>query len=1242
MIKKLQRIIGDNKKEVFVSSFLILVLSIFFIGNAFAALTPTKNVIITSQNANYDNKEAGSWKVEKSGKWISKGRARVSFNVDTTAMPKSKNTDVVMVIDVSNSMSGKKLENVKQSSIELIETLLSNSNNNVSLVSFANSSNILSSFTNDKDTLINQIDNLQAGGSTNYYQALKGVDTVLKDYVKKDNTDVIVLFLTGGYPNADTPNQIAQYRYLKDAYPYITINAIQYGFGKEILNTIKEVSDRQFLANNNTLSTVLTDACVIPVKYEEFQLVDYIDNQYFTLSSEDDITVSKGQVTLEYEKAKQKIIWTIDNLKSGEEVKLTMDINLNKEFIGAGGVYSTNEKVEITTKIGDKLENVSSTQTPALAESYKVTYEGNAPEGASVTNVPDESSYSVFETATISTEEPTCTGYEFKGWEIVTENVTRVGDGYFIMPEKDVVLRAKWSKVAIAKSMDGTVSTQGEPVMKRSPWWNSDFEKEKVTSIEVKTSTAIPETAIAYWDASQAQDQSVIAYIEDDGNGDYKVSIGGLGGVIANSDCSSLFKDFVNMKSIALDNFDTSSVIDMSNMFRGCSDLVNLNLNNFDTSSVKNMMCMFYNCKSLLNLNISTFDTSQVVNMSYMFNICSSLTSLDLSNFNTSKVTNMYDMFRTCYNLSYINLSSFDTSKVVNMGYMFGECKTLTSLDLSGFNTSNVTDMSAMFSGCSSLNGLNVSNFNTAKVTTMASMFNGCSSLNNLELSNFDTSNVINMSSMFLGCNMLTNLDLNNFDTSNVTTMDSMFNGCSSLNNLDLSNFDTSNVTGMNSMFNRCSNLQSLDLNNFNTSKVTNMAFMFQNCTGLNNLNINSFDTSSVTNISYMFKECRNLDRLNVSNFDTSKVTNMNSLFNGCSNLNNLDLSTFKTAAVTTMIGMFYGCSSLTSLDLSNFDTSSVTNMYDMFQKCNMLVSLDISNFDISNVTNMKSMFNGCSSLKNLELSNFKISKVSDVSYMFQNCSSLTNLNINNLDTSNVTNMSYMFYGCSSLSGLNLSGFNTSNVINMSYMFYGCNNLIELDLNNFDTSKVLNMSSMFRVCESLSSLNISSFNTSNVTDMSYMFSSCKSLSSLNLSNFNTLMVIDMNNMFARCNSLNILDMRNAEFNVTSYDQMFWEINNAVNIIVKDTTAQSWIRSRLDEANKPNATVTIAIDTEANMQVDNGASISEEDTNIVDNSMSIIDNSTNDISFRLDDSSITFGFKLLPLRYGVRFNQFGWL
>ena len=1027
MLDKLKDIVINHKKEVIVSVFLILVLSIFFLGSSFATLNPIESIIITSENSSYENKDAGSWNIEKSAKWIYKRRARVSFEVDTTVMSKNNSTDVVLVLDTSDSMSGNKLENVKQSSIELVETLLSNSNNNVSLVSFADDYNVLSSFTNDKDMLINQINDLQITGSTSYYQALVGVDTILKSYVKQNDRDVVVLFVTSGYPNVDTPNQISQYRYLKETYPYITINAIQYEFGNEILSSIKEISDYQFLANREILSNVLVDASVNALKYDKFQIIDFIDNRYFTLESVDDVTVSHGKVKLEYEGAKQKIIWTIDNLKSGNDVKLTMDINLKPEYVGKGGVYSTNLSEEIITKIGDKEENLISTETPSLVEGYSVIYDGNAPNGTSVSNVPDESFYAAFDTASISKNEPVCEGYEFKGWEIVTEGVTRTGDDYFIMPDSDVVLRAKWSKVKIVKSMDGTVSEQGEPVMMGRSWWNFDYEKEKVTSIEVKTSTEIPDTAIAYWDVSQLQDKSVVAYIEDDGNGDYKVSIGGLGGVIANSDCSSLFYGFTNAKTIMLENFDTSKVTIMSGMFYNCEELTNLDLTYFNTSNVIAMNMMFYNCKSLSSLDVTTFDTSKVKDMSYMFNVCRSLTSLDLSSFDTSNVITMYDMFRTCSSLNYINLSSFDTSKVNDMGYMFSECASLISLDVS----------------------------------------------------NFDTSNVTNMSSMFYGCSSLIDLDVSNFDTSNVTTMKGMFQDCQSIRSLNLSNFNTANVTSMVNMFYHCYDLISVDLTNFNTSKVTEMYGMFYHCSSLEKLDVSMFDTSNVIKF------------------------NANAIYSG------------------------------------------------MFSNCSSLISLDLSNFDVSNAT--------------------------DMNYMFCGCTNLTTLDISNFDTSNVIGMDGMFDGCKSLVDLNLKSFNTSNVTSMYAMFNSCSSLMELDLNNFDTSHVINMKNMFQWTSRL----------------------------LNL------------------------DFRNAEFNATTYNDMFNGTNININVIVKDNTAQSWVRSRLDEVNRPDATVTIA-----------------EEEDVIPNSstdltFSDIDSSS-DISFRLEDSSNNSYFTPLPLRYWSRLNMFRWL
>ena len=452
--------VKKNPKEFLALGVFVVALSIYLITNAFAALTPTKSVIITSEKTSYEEKEPGSWQVEKSGKWISKGRARVTFDVDTMLMTKNKDADVILAIDTSNSMKGEKIETLKENTIDLIKTLLSNSNNRIALITFNTNSSIYFDFTNNTKFLVEQVSSFSGYGKTNYYQALVNVDNLLQDYTEKEDRELIVLFLTDGYPNEEAQNQVSQYKYLKKKYPYITINGIQYEMGDTILNPIKEISDNQFHADMETLNNVLFDASVAPIPYDEFKIVDYIDNRYFKLNSEDDITVSEGSVKLEEENGKQKITWTIPYFKSGRDAKLSMDIVLKDEYIGQGGIYPTNESEEIISKIDNNLdEDVTSTKTPILSDKYNVIYDGNAPDGSSVSNVPNITSHFVLDTVFISSKQPVCDGYQFKGWKLVTKNVTRVGDDSFIMPEEDVILRAKWSKIEVAKSMDGSIST---------------------------------------------------------------------------------------------------------------------------------------------------------------------------------------------------------------------------------------------------------------------------------------------------------------------------------------------------------------------------------------------------------------------------------------------------------------------------------------------------------------------------------------------------------------------------------------------------------------------------------------------------------------------------------------------------------------------------------------------------------------------------------------------------------------
>ena len=115
------------------------------------------------------------------------------------------------------------------------------------------------------------------------------------------------------------------------------------------------------------------------------------------------------------------------------------------------GTYPTNSSETVTSKIDGNNESVTSNLTPILSDKYAVTYDGNAPQGCNVSNVPNTESKSVFTTVKISENKPVCDGYIFKKWEVVTEGVTMVNDDYFIMPEADVTIRAVWSKLSLTK-----------------------------------------------------------------------------------------------------------------------------------------------------------------------------------------------------------------------------------------------------------------------------------------------------------------------------------------------------------------------------------------------------------------------------------------------------------------------------------------------------------------------------------------------------------------------------------------------------------------------------------------------------------------------------------------------------------------------------------------------------------------------------------------------------------------------
>ena len=291
---------------------------------------------------------------------------------------------------------------------------------------------------------------------------------------------------------------------------------------------------------------------------------------------------------------------------------------------------------------------------------------------------------------------------------------------------------------------------------------------------DVSTNTYIDNTA---WDVSAMQDNTMIAWYEENGNGTVKVYIGSNHQMFGNIDSSYLF-----------------SCIGFVSSCTSTETITNIELLN--TSNVTDMSWMFnytgYRTMTSLDLG-DNFDTSHVINMSYMFQDTgrNAMTTLNLGDkFDTSNVTDMNNMF-------------YDTGRIA-----------MTTLNLGNkFDTSNVTDMNYMFRdmGFSVMNTLNLGDkFDTSNVTNMQGMFDGTgySSMTSLDLGDkFDTSKVTNMSYMFkqTGRNAMTTLNLGDkFETSNVTDMRDMFNytGYNNMTNLDLGDkFDTSNVTNMKNMF---------------------------------------------------------------------------------------------------------------------------------------------------------------------------------------------------------------------------------------------------------------------------------------------------------------------------------------------------------------------------------------------------------------------------------------------------------
>ena len=434
-----------KKKYIILGIFLVLGFLIF--NKTLSELKPIPKVTFKSQNLNYDKKEPGSFKVDKSAKWIGEGKAKITIDVESIMKESTQAKDIVFVLDVSGSMSGDKLNQVKKDTTDLVTAVLSNPRNRAALITFDSSAERVSDFTSNKAEFLAKVNALTDKGSTNYKAGLDEASKLLEGYKKEEGKDLVLLFLTDGFPNEETPNEVAVYNELKQKYPYMSINAIQYEMGDQIQDPIKAISERQFPADMKGLNNVLFEAGANPIIYDNFVITDYISKHF--KGSATKIKASQGEVKLEGD----QITWNLGTYRSG--TKATLEIEL--EQVGdREEFYKTNKGIDIKTTFEKQKDDQISSKTPILKDAYKVIYEANSPKGCTVKNLEKTTSHRPFEKIALIKGAAICDGYLFQGYEIIID-AKYINKDYIEMPENDVIFRATWTKAKVGKGMQGKV-----------------------------------------------------------------------------------------------------------------------------------------------------------------------------------------------------------------------------------------------------------------------------------------------------------------------------------------------------------------------------------------------------------------------------------------------------------------------------------------------------------------------------------------------------------------------------------------------------------------------------------------------------------------------------------------------------------------------------------------------------------------------------------------------------------------
>ena len=449
-MKKLYNYFSNNLFKCGLIFVLLVSVSIIVFSNSFAVELPVPSVVYTSSAFDYDANEEGAWKITKYATWISKNKAMITYNLNTIAPENRSSTDYILVVDGSLN---ERNSNFSSAIKTMLTNMFDNGRNRVALIGFNNTASLITGFSYDDTGLNVALDGFlnesrAAKKEISYYSAFSKIAEFMEGYTPEDAENVKVVFVTDGKPVIDSPKEVSIYQELKNNYSNLSFLAIQYEMGDEVVQEIKNISDEQIVVNANNAWNVLSGQDY----YDSFVLGDYFREPFKILN----VKTINGTADI---LSDHSVEWNLMTSSFGAGGKASMTI-----YVEASSDYNIGDILPVTDTtfvnysyygVEDRLESID---TPTLATAFNVIYDSNTPASCTVTNMPSNTLTGIYDVVKPISQVPKCNGYSFKGWELVTDGIKINNDGSFIMPYKNVTYRAKWSKVSLNKSLDGTMA----------------------------------------------------------------------------------------------------------------------------------------------------------------------------------------------------------------------------------------------------------------------------------------------------------------------------------------------------------------------------------------------------------------------------------------------------------------------------------------------------------------------------------------------------------------------------------------------------------------------------------------------------------------------------------------------------------------------------------------------------------------------------------------------------------------